>query len=116
MVRCSLKSLSHDLVLAYACYFSSIHGVSITSRCIFDEGQAERTATILISGKLGYELSVLSRVSISIERTNSSLCVFGGIKLDHASTTRAAVCLILDFSTLDFPNSCEKLDKILVAC
>ena len=50
------------------------------------------------------------------KHTNSGLCIFGSVELDDTSTARATIYLILYFGALDFANSSEKLNKILVTC
>jgi hypothetical protein len=47
--------------------------------------------------------------------TDSRLGIGLLLKLDNAGPTRAAIGLILNFSTLDLADRGEKLDKIFIA-
>ena len=110
----SWKHLSHDLILTHACRFSSLHSVSVASRRVFDEGQAKRTATILIPSKFRCVISAIVQIIMVVENTNSGLCIVGGVELDDTSTAGATIQFILYLGALDFSDSSEELNKILV--
>ena len=55
----SMMNLSHYLVLSHvASRFSTLHGISGPSIHIFDKGQAERAAAVLVAGEFRYKLLV----------------------------------------------------------
>lgn len=77
----------------------SFHGFANLLGHVFDKAQVEGASTILVSLKLG----------------DGCLGSFGGVELDHATATRAAAWLILDFGLFDLAYSSEQLDEIVVA-
>ena len=110
----------HDLVLRDgASRIGTVHGISLGSGVhVLDEGDAERTATVLIAGELGWLLlaNVQLVVTGAIEHTDSS---FGGIrivKLNHTGPARPTIWFILDLGTLNFADRREQIHEVFIAC
>lgn len=94
--------LLHDLVLGdTASRLGTLHGVYGASACIhvLDKSDAERTATVLITGELG----------------NRSFCCLCVVKLDDTRAARATIGLVLNLRTINLSNSREQIDQIFVA-
>ena len=87
-------ALLHDLILSQTLgvlVLGALHDISRSSALsveVLDKGQAEGTATVHVSRKLG----------------NGRLCIFLARKLDHASALGASIGLVLNLGTLDLSN------------
>lgn len=90
----------HHLILSHATgWLGSLHGVDGGLLVgVFDVGKAKGATAVLVTGEFG----------------NGSGGVVLRIKLNHTGATRAAVGLVLNFSTLYLANGGKELDQILV--
>lgn len=109
----------HDLVLRdSASRIGAVHGITLGSGVhVLDEGDAERTATVLIAGEFGWLwLANVHIVTRAIEHTDSGFSGIRTVKLNHTGPTRPTIWFILDLGAFNFADCREQIHEVLIAC
>ena len=102
----------HNLVLCDASsWFCLLHCIPAVRILILDKCKAKGTSAVLVASEFGCRhVSSFHASSASVVPTDGCLGILGSIKLHHSSTTGATIGFILDLSSFDFSDGCEKFD------
>lgn len=107
-----LLTVHHDVVV--------VRGAGIH---VFDESDAERTATVLVTAELGCGMVSVGLGGMralwgrrSDQLTNSGVSGIGGVKLNDTGAAGTAVGLILNLRALNFADGSEQINQVIVTC
>jgi hypothetical protein len=105
------QAILHHLVLSHTSTFS-LHSITSIRVGVFDVGQAKWSSTVLITCEFGYRPMSAYRGEIHGLKSlaNSSFGIIGRTEFNDPGASRAAIGFVLDLSSLDFPNGCEKFN------
>ena len=94
----------------------ALHGFTAVALVgVFDVRQSQGPAAVLVAGEFGYEIVSCSSSKDVNKLTNRSLGVCALLKLNHTSSARAAIGLVLNLCTLNLADCREELNEILIA-
>ena len=107
----------HDLILRQTTgMLGALHGFTAVALVgVFDVRQSQGPAAVLVAGEFGYEIVSCSSSKDVNKLTNRSLGVCALLKLNHTSSARAAIGLVLNLCTLNLADCREELNEILIA-
>lgn len=115
---CFVKS--HHLILSHPTRsFLAFHCFSSICIGVFDEAQAQRSTAVHVPSEFGYIQLVKNAMwgkGRTVRRTNCRLSIISAVKLDHSTSTRSTIGLILNFSSFDLTDCGKEFNQIIVAC